>query len=452
MRVMVDDVFPLPLTAFERFMLTDDRRDYPMTFVTSYEFSGQIDRQAWEQAYHQALDRHPLLNASLNRGQEWVAASHRRPIVWVEESTRLLDETDEFLDLKAGPGLRVWMQPRGDRLRWITQFHHACCDGIGAMQFQGDWLACYHAIVRQQPPELLTLDPMLLKSRQRPRWKVPSGVTVTFWQAIRSQVSEFYKFYRKQTQPISRTKSSLPQAFPGIEYVVFSKEQTDRLINAAEAHGVQLNDLLLRDLFVTLQQWSQLKPAGRKCWSVNMPTSLRDRTDLRMPCANVIGYTFLDAKPDDCEQPAELLRSLSRQTAEIRRWNLGQLSLDGLIAMSKFPFCLRLMSSPRKCHASVVLSNLGDPTRRFYKKHPRQNGKLVYGDLTLEHFFGIPPLRPLTQVVILLSFCHGQLTISLRTDSRWFRPEESSQLLSRFQENVLRSLESQSDVAEVLEV
>ena len=433
-------------------MLTDDRREYPMAFVIGYEFSGQIDRQAWEQAYQQALDRHPLLNASLNRRQEWVAATHRRPIAWVEEADNLLDEAEEFLDLKVGPGLRVWMQPRGDRLRWIIQFHHACCDGIGAMKFQGDWLACYHAIVRQQPPELLTLDPTLLKSRQRPRWKVPSGVTVTFWQAVRSQVSEFYQYYIKQTQPVSKNRTSLPQTFPGIEYTVFSKEQTDRLINAAESQGVQLNDLLLRDLFVTLQQWSQLKPAGRKCWSVNMPTSLRDRTDQRMPCANVIGYAFLDAKPEECEQPDELLRVLSLRTAEIRRWNLGQLSLDGLIAMSKIPFCLRLMSSPRMCHASAVMSNLGDPTRRFYKKHPRLNGKLVYGELTLEHFFGIPPLRPLTQVVILLSSCNGQLTMSLRTDSRWFRPDETSQFLSRLQENVLRSLESQPAAVAVFEV
>ncbi|NLF07741.1 MAG: hypothetical protein GX594_07145, partial [Pirellulaceae bacterium] len=41
-------IFPLPLTAFERYMLLDDSPGYPMVFALSARLSGEIDRRIFE--------------------------------------------------------------------------------------------------------------------------------------------------------------------------------------------------------------------------------------------------------------------------------------------------------------------------------------------------------------------------------------------------------------------
>ncbi len=53
-------LFPLPLSAFERYMLSDDRPDYPMVFATQLRLSGEIDRPAFESSFGEARLASPL--------------------------------------------------------------------------------------------------------------------------------------------------------------------------------------------------------------------------------------------------------------------------------------------------------------------------------------------------------------------------------------------------------
>ena len=54
-------IFPLPLTPFEEYMLTDDRPGCPMTFLFRLRFSGRFRREAFASALRTAVSRHPLL-------------------------------------------------------------------------------------------------------------------------------------------------------------------------------------------------------------------------------------------------------------------------------------------------------------------------------------------------------------------------------------------------------
>lgn len=54
-------LFPLPLTTFEKYMLLDDRADYPMAFVIQLKLSGELRRSAFESSLEETLSRHPLL-------------------------------------------------------------------------------------------------------------------------------------------------------------------------------------------------------------------------------------------------------------------------------------------------------------------------------------------------------------------------------------------------------
>ncbi len=56
-------LFPLRLTTFERYMLWDDRPEYPMVFAFRLKLSGELHRAVFESSLDEALSRHPLLRA-----------------------------------------------------------------------------------------------------------------------------------------------------------------------------------------------------------------------------------------------------------------------------------------------------------------------------------------------------------------------------------------------------
>ena len=78
----MDDLFPLPVTAFEYYYLCDDRPDYPTTFPLELSFTGRLDRGPFEAALDSVLPRHPMLSAriDLNNGgrPNWIAGEGPR--------------------------------------------------------------------------------------------------------------------------------------------------------------------------------------------------------------------------------------------------------------------------------------------------------------------------------------------------------------------------------------
>ena len=70
--------FPLPLVAFEEYMLRDDRPGYPMSIIARLRFAGQLERRATAEALQTVVARHPLLRATIRKTPagrlEWIAA------------------------------------------------------------------------------------------------------------------------------------------------------------------------------------------------------------------------------------------------------------------------------------------------------------------------------------------------------------------------------------------
>ena len=141
-------LFPLPLTAFERYMLADDRPSHPMAFAVKLRLGGQIGRDLFERSLRYALGRHPLLHALIDSADRyhpyWIPAGDLPPDVdWDTAAAPLKCTPSVSIDLTSRPGLRVWVR-QGEREAEVTfEFHHACCDGLGAARFIGDILAAY---------------------------------------------------------------------------------------------------------------------------------------------------------------------------------------------------------------------------------------------------------------------------------------------------------------------
>ncbi|MFV2067472.1 MAG: hypothetical protein ACC645_10865 [Pirellulales bacterium] len=436
---MIENLFPLPLTPFERYMLADDRREYPMTFVMQFDFQGSVKRGCWEAAFHDALDRHPLLTSVVQGKRFWKPTSDRSLIVWLTVGDEIVPEGGEYMDLCQNAGVRVWMHEGDDQVRLTVQFHHACCDGIGALQFFGDWFAAYHARWGSEDVELVPLNPQALAQRGNARWKTDAAEPVSRWEGIKSLTFETLKFITRRLTPLRGDATHAENLFPGLLQHTFPVDVTRQLRQRAHQAGATLNDLMLRDLFATLAEWNGKVVHSKRWLQINMPTNLRGRGDRDLPAANVIGYALMARRAKDCADEEDLLQDICAETAAIRKWNLGQFFLDGLRRVQNIPGALSWFLSPLSCCATTVFSNLGDPTRHFYSNLSRVDGRLTTGELTLRTFQGNPPLRPLTKAVFLATVYAGELTIIMRADDRALGRDNSHKLLKQFVNRLLRS-------------
>src|SRR5690606_37826219 len=148
---------------------------------------------------------------------------------------------------------------------------------------------------------------------------------------------------------------------------------------------VSVNDLIMRDLFLFLSDWNrQHAPLRESDWlRVTMPTSLRQGNEETMSAANRIGYAFLTRRRRDCRDPQALLEGIRWETERVLKGKLGLEFINGLRTSLRIPFALRLMATPPRCFSTVVLSNIGDVTRRFVGRFPREAGRVRFGDVTM---------------------------------------------------------------------
>jgi NRPS condensation-like uncharacterized protein len=162
-------VFPLALTPFEYYYYSDDCAEYPTTFPVELRFSGTLVREHFAAALEETVRRHPLLRALVDEGGKnpaWVDDQHGGlRIDWQDASAAINPEGGERIDLRTAPGLRTWVRASGHAARVLFQFHHACCDGLAALQFVRDFLGAYKVAAGTLDAPPREIDPELLRSR-----------------------------------------------------------------------------------------------------------------------------------------------------------------------------------------------------------------------------------------------------------------------------------------------
>jgi hypothetical protein len=222
--------------------------------------------------------------------------------------------------------------------------------------------------------------------------------------------------------------------FPGLKSFTFDASQTKTLLNFCRQAGVTLNDLLVRDMFLAVNDWNErLTPARPGRWlRVNMPVDLRGKVHEGIPSANVMSYTFITRNSGDCRDRRRLLQSIRWETRMIKRWNLGLLFLDGLNATRKIPGLTNFCMSGRIGFATVVHSFLGEISRRFGVRFPHRDGRLLMGNLVFRRLIAAPPIRPKTRAAFVLNVYNGELTVSVRCDPHLFSEEDAQKFLDGF--------------------
>lgn len=442
------DVFPLPLVPFERYMLADDRPAYPMTFFIRVELEGTLDKQAMDAAFVDALRRHPLLTARLARrgaGLCWVPADGAPPrLRWECSATQPALPVGQPIDLKHDVGIDGFVHTSGRKLSVIVSFHHAACDGIGGFRFVGDLLAYYgrRTASKENIPTLLPINAANLPFRGM--FDIQTAEAVSAWDVFKSTIREGWKVMSRRPLPLmnrNRPRGEARKKRATMPVAVLETEMYRRFCERAAELGVTANDLLLRDMFLTAHNWNESRGGhGTRGWlRINMPTTLRGKRDSRMPAANVLGYALVTRHTDECGDPSRLLMDIAADTEAIRTWSLGALFVEAIRHADRVPGLLAVGARISRRFSTLVLSNLGDPSRRFRARFPRSDGEIQAGNLTVKSMVGIPPIRPGTRSALALFNYAGKLAIALHPDPRWFSAEDAREFLSLYRRRLEES-------------
>jgi len=449
------NLFPLRLTAFEQYMLLDDNPKHPIVFFLQFRLRGNLNLSALVEAYNQAVARHPLLCSRVERrfgGYYWVwslesvAQAELNPDVWKASKPWLRP-----INLFAETGVRAWGEVSDSETEFTLQFHHACCDGIGASQFLEDIAVCYARLttVDGPLPELRPLRPEALLTRADPAPRRLGWLGGTLGRRLKRMLGDTLDFLclelREILRPMTENNPATDEGVFNLQSEYLDRTTTRRLRNTARSANATLNDVLTRDLMETLEEWNRESGGVRRGRSICIliPTSLRGPADDQLPAANVIGYLFLRRLRTELRDSRQLLTGLSREMGEYQAGQYGWFFVQALQMLAKIPFLMSLsaMAMKYRCVSTAVLSHMGNRVNSVSSRFRTEGDVIHIGNMTLGEIRSVPPMRYGTNVAAATYIVGGRLMINLRCDPSTFGVEQTRELLERYVARLKRSAE-----------
>jgi hypothetical protein len=452
------NIFPLPLTAFETYMVQSSWPGDPMLNDSSIVVGGEVHRPSFERALRRGLELNPLFRCRLDwpRGgvPQWVLDDPAKiPLFWEPQSAPSC-WNDDF-ELSDGPGLRIWKKPLADgrSCLWL-RYHHAVSDGIGTSRLWADVMQEY---ARLRSPAGTDVG----------KWSDPELEALKLRGSIAPKRSKLERLraallmLRKSKRPVTplaipshRAKAAWPlgeMAGDIIPSAVFTK-----LRALADARGVTFNDYMLANYFRTIVAWNERHGSSQPTDNLRImiPTNTRDKRHARMPSANCIGFATLDRSPRDCADRAALLSGIARETRAILEQDLGVgfvdlLSFEWAMARLRRNFTrYKRKRRASRCLTTATLSYLGDIERVMPRGRPRDaDGNHICGDLTVFLPAGYAPRQDHTRVALAGHYYNDQLVLSLAADEMYFDYESAMDFLRLFRELLEADIELDADTS-----
>jgi NRPS condensation-like uncharacterized protein len=460
--------FPMRLSDFEYYMFVDDRPSHPMVFVMVVHVDGCLQRQAIESSLRDALQAHPLFSCHILKipklGWCWSHSGQvPLPVNWqcVDTPVQLNDPVPiRAIDLQVQTGIYIEICHHPESSRIVFYLHHACCDGIGGLQFVSEVLARYGrktAGSEEKQPQFEPPRLELLKLRDN----FDSGKSAGERQqrSLKRLIGKIGRLFGRRPallRPVSPVPAATaptatgataetgrlndPGAARAIQSRVLSRSVNRGLRAAAAGGSVSVNDLCIREMLLHIRAWNRLSgPIKGDPWlRISVPVSMRTTDHQNMPACNMVGYSFITRRDSECTDELSLLTSIHQQTEDVLFSRAGIVALRFLGLLRKIPGAMQLSLSLKSCFCTVVLANVGDVRKRFSGRFPLQNGRWVAGDVLVKHIRGVAPVRPNTRAAVTIGEYAGTLSIHLRTDSTVIGPEDSERFLNEFTDRLLK--------------
>jgi NRPS condensation-like uncharacterized protein len=456
------DFFPLRLSDFEYYMLTDDRPSHPMVFVMVVHVSGTISEAPLRASLRELIASHPLHGCRIQQlpGKGWcwvpVRLSEERVSKILHWETVAEVTAREFvppvvsIDIRNEPGIRVDVFAADHWAQVVVYLHHACCDGIGALQLIGELFARYGQ--KTAPPEAKRPDfelpnPALLLERenyttgdsstQRQKKSLTTIIGKISRLLFRAPVILASSAELSSGDParkVHANRSLNPFDQSAIRSHLLPKSLHRTLRAVANHLQVSLNDLLVREMTLHIRDWNRRAGLsfGRRWIRLAIPLSMRTSRHDNMSAANVVSYALVTRREADCEDPDELLKSIHQQTSNVLFNREGIVCLKLFRLLRKIPGAMKLFLNYKTVLSTAVMANVGDVRRRFRGRFPLQKGRWIAGNVVVEQIHGVAPVRPNTLAAMSIGDYAGELSISLRTDGVMLNAEDSHQFLTEF--------------------
>lgn len=417
---------------FEHYMLADDTKRFSMTCHMRFWFRGYLDRSRFEAAMAETVPRHPLFQAILV-GSAWQTTGRlawirdpagRSPAVSWGDADQVIDppEGGMRIALDRSLGVRLWVRQSGGRCLLLVQFHHAVCDGAGLCGFIEDLLAAY-AGQRARP-----LDQRLFDARAR------FGVSrAESWRRLRFDLARTLQFFHcfpaRLAAPLySKDPAIDPDVLASVRKVL-SPAIFATLRIVAHRAGATLNDLLLRDLFVSLSAWNTKLTGRSGTIRIGIATCMRQKDAAPMAAANVVSMVFLDRSRRKIADGVNLLAGITAETRRIKERRLGMAMVRVLSLFGRARWLMAGFLRLPLCQCTAVLTNLGRPF----------NGSLATAGLELEEMESLPPVREGTRAAFSVNYFGEQLSITMRFDSSAFGAKDAQAILDSFCDHLRRT-------------
>lgn len=426
----------------EEYFLRDDRPDYPMTGVCRLRFSGFFDHGHFHAALASVAERHPLVRATVEQKRfgtpRWMVTPGRFPAVyWDVAATETGFPPLPFIDLEREIGARFHVVRRETGHDLIAQIHHCCSDAQGLVTLLEDLMTEYAqrrgSIEIGAPPRKLEPERLLRRGS-------PMLTGWGFLKMIHKQVvglRGILRFIRYSPVPLAVRERGADapvhgNPLPNPLTFEFNQSETRAIFAEARKASVNVGDILVRDLFLTIFDWRRNHSQGNDadCLRISIPISLRGAADLRMPMANSFSMIFLDRQANLFPNPHLLLKSIHEQMRIIKENQLQYTFLLSVALARKLPGGLSTYTSKDICHASSCFSNIG--TVFAGTMLPRREGRLVICDMELESMDFVLPLRPHMHAAMCSHIYGGCLRVLINYDPRHISKDDARDLLEGF--------------------
>jgi len=340
---------------------------------------------------------------------------------------------DDFqgIELENEIGLRVYgwrFEVDGKRQAEIKfVFHHACCDGKGAIGFIEQVISqCQLLLGEIQPDALPCVDSERILDRDR-RKAYSFGGLDRIKRALLVRPKRVANMLFKA--PIKLCwrpeKTTDLYADPTRQCSTTLDVETTKALGAfAKSQSASTNSIVAAALFQVLDDCLlelDGAPAGKKVLRVMIPFSLRDERHCQMPAANCVSMSYLEMRQSalrrgDAKDTA-LLADLERQMAFIRKWKIQYSWIESIESYARLWPLIRMVKwfqakdKPTRQVTTTVMSNLG----RVFDQACGAKGdnNVRVGDLEVETVHLVLPCSENQSVNFAVNFYRDRLTLDV---------------------------------------
>ena len=418
----------------------DDTAEYSMACHIRLWFDGELVQEVFTRALEAALKAHPFMRVKLRRSAglfgietmffDEVPVNAQQALDW--------NDFDKPIEPKLfnGNDLRTTFHVRASKEHAIlvVRFHHATSDGQGVYSFLDDLFITYDAIVHgKQIPKIQRDNRLLVK-------RFNFGMTGMMWlKRLHLDIRRFLKFITGFPTPMAASRTKIldkPASISANLRVVIPNSSLAIFKQTAKKLDASFNDLLVARLFKRLALWNKTISGSARpgtIFRMNVPISMRDKSDDLLPATNYVSMVFLDRSNNQILDETNLVKSITSEMQHIKNDKMGFTLVRSVKAMTKISFLDKFLRLPI-CMASIGLTNLGRPFND--SKLMGKDGVLRIGNAILSGLDTLPPVRNLTRATVSVNRFNENLSITLRWDSRSIDLEQARQFLSGYVEMI----------------